>query len=252
MPKIEYTEKQIESLFKGIYSGAIDLFTLPKNLYKSTYKLFNSGLDPVFGDEDPQLLSHLKNNIYMFSAAKTFQQVKDMQSMLIADNKALDFKTFKDRVSVTFDTYNKAYLETEYVTAVTSANNALNFKEALSDKKLFPQLKYVAIEDSHTSEICRRLDGTIADTTDKFWHTHSPPNHFNCRCHLEKIDRYSEEPNTKNLDKLSSEATLLTQPTFRNNSGIDQKIFTKEHPYFNVPKKYIPWAKQNFGLEIPK
>ena len=187
MPKLLYTEKQIESLFKGIFAGVINLYNLPKNLYKQTAKVLNGGVEIGFGEVDNDLLKELKNNIYMFSAAKTFTQVQEMQSFLYKDNEKLEYKVFRDRVRATYDKYNEAYLETEYVTALTSGHNAVNFREALNDKKTFPQLRYVAIEDSHTSEICLRLDGTIANTDDKFWHTHSPPNHFNCRCHLERL-----------------------------------------------------------------
>lgn len=254
MPKILYTKEQIESLFKGIYSGVIDLYNLPKNLYAQTSKVLNSAVEIGFGEVDNALLKELKNNIYMFSAAKTFQQVKDMQSMLYDGNKKLEYKVFRDRVKSTYRNYNEAYLESEYVTALTSANNALNYREAIADKKLFTQLRYVAINDSHTSEICKRLDGTIANTEDKIWHTCSPPNHFNCRCHLEKIDKYEDvKPDSANkLSEVKDFAESKMQPVFKNNSGITNKIFDKKHPYFSVPKKYNSLAKRNFDLKIPK
>lgn len=251
MPKIKYTENQIESLFKGIYSGIITPFTLPENLYKATANLLNSDVDVAFGDVDNELLAEMKNNIYMFSAAKTFQQVLDMQSYLTKDNEKLDYKTFRDRVRSTYDKYNEAYLETEYVTANTSANNAINYREALKDKEIFTQLRYVAILDQYTAPVCAMLNGTVAPTDSKFWATHTPPNHFNCRCHLEKIDKYEGLEPTKDLGVLSEKTTEITQPIFRTNSGITAKAFDKKHPYFNVPKKYKDLALRNFDLPIP-
>lgn len=254
MPNIEYTEKQINDLFKGIYSGVINVYNLPKKLYKATAEVLNSGVEIEFKKVDRYLLKEIKNNIYMFSAAKTFTQVKEMQSMLTDGNKTLDFKTFKDRVKGTYTTYNEAYLESEYITAITSAHNAINFREALEDKKLFTQLRYTAIMDQHTSEVCKMLNGTIANTDDKFWHSNSPPKHFRCRCHLEKISKYDEvKPYSKErLAEVSKFSDENTQPVFKTNSGITKKIFDKSHPYFNVPKKYKSWAKKNFGLEIPE
>lgn len=250
MPDFNYSKSQIDALFKGIYSGVIDVYNLPKNLYKATYNYINEAFD---GTIDKELLSNLRSNIYMFSAAKTFQQVRDMQSMLTDDNKTLDYRTFRDRVKQTYTTYNEAYLETEYVTAMTAGHNAVNYRSAYKDRKLFTQLKYVAIEDRYTSEICRRLDGTIANTDDKFWHIHTPPSHFNCRCHIEKISIYDEViPNSPGqLSEIADYVGKRMQPAFKFNSGITETAFPKSHPYFQVPKKYTPWAKKNFGLQIP-
>lgn len=253
-PKILYTKKQIESLFKGIFAGVIDLYNLPKNLYAQTANVLNGAVEIGFREVDNALLKELKNNIYMFSAAKTFQQVKEMQSMLYDGNKKLEYSVFRDRVKSTYSKYNEAYLESEYVTALTSANNALNYREAIADKKLFTQLRYVAIIDAYTSEICKRLNGTVANTDDKIWHTCSSPNHFNCRCHLEKIDKYEEiKPDSDSkLSEIKDFAESKMQPVFKNNSGITEKIYPKSHPYFSVPKKYKSLAKRNFDLKIPK
>ena len=45
---------------------------------------------------------------------------------------------------------------------------------------LFDRFKYSAVIDSHTSEICRRLNGIILPINDSLWRQNTPPNHFNC------------------------------------------------------------------------
>ena len=40
------------------------------------------------------------------------------------------------------------------------------------------------------------------------------------------------------------------QPLFNSNPYRDGQIFTKEHPYFDIPKKDIEYAKQNFNLPL--
>lgn len=251
MPEFNYSDKQIEALFRGIWSGAINIYKLPKNLYKTTYNYLNEAFDPTI---DRELLQHLRNNVYMFSGAKTFNQVRDMQALLTEDNVKLDYKTFRDRVKATYTNYNAGYLETEYVTAVTAGSNAITWRETWRDRKLFDRLRYVAINDANTSEICKRLDGTIAATTDPFWRIHTPPNHFNCRCHIEKLSVYDDDKVTPpgTMSDITAFTDKHMQPAFRFNSGITQTAFSKSHPYFQVPKKYIPWAKKNFGLAIPR
>ena len=44
--------------------------------------------------------------------------------------------------------------------------------------------------------------------------------------------------------------------TFKGNVGKDKVIFKDKgkgkHPYFDVPKKYVKFARTNFGLNIPE
>lgn len=48
-------------------------------------------------------------------------------------------------------------------------------------KKARPYLRFDAVMDSRTSDLCDGLDGTVRPADDPFWHTHSPPLHFQCR-----------------------------------------------------------------------
>lgn len=51
-------------------------------------------------------------------------------------------------------------------------------------KEARPYLRYVAVNDSRTSDICSDLDGTTLHADDPFWETHQPPLHHNCRSTL--------------------------------------------------------------------
>lgn len=265
MPKIEYTDEQIQQLIDGIFNRVVGVHNLPRGLYKATVDVLKGGLyegfggqlsDFDFGTPDYKLLDELRDNVYMFSGAKTFQQVQHISSLLYKD-KLLDYKVFKEDALRVYKTYNEAYLESEYVTALTSGTNAINYKDAINSKGLFTRFKYTAIIDSHTSEICRRLNGIILPVEDKFWHTNTPPNHFNCRCFIEKLDKYDEENNSPNYEvKDANEyAQKNRQPVFNMNPATDKVVFREKgkdkHPYFIVPKQYKDLAKKNFNLPIP-
>lgn len=267
IPKIDYTEEQINNLIKGIYDEYVNEYNLPKKLYnetarilkKAVYKGYGGKLASFdYGTPDYELLSELRDNVYMFSGAKTYTQVKEISSLMYEGNEKLSFSDFKKKALAKYDTYNKAYLETEYVTALTSGNEAIQWQSAQEDIKLFPQLKYTAILDQHTSEICKRLDGVVMPTNSPFWNIHTPPNHFNCRCHIEKIDKYDTEPNTnpsvvKSIIKFTDENM---KGVFKMNPGKDRVVFkTKgedKHPYFDVEPKDKGLAKKNFNLPIPE
>lgn len=264
MPKLDYSEEQRQQLVDGIFNRVVGVHNLPRGLYKATVDVLKNGLyegfggqlaDFDFGTPDYKLLDELRSNIYMFSGAKTFQQVRHISSLLYKSN--LDYKVFKEEALSVYNTYNEAYLESEFVTAVTSGTNSKNYNEAIQSKGLFNKFKYTAILDSHTSEICRRLDGIVLPVDDKFWSTNTPPNHFNCRCFIEKLDKYDGEENTLNykVKEANEYAQENRQPVFNMNPAIDKVVFKDKgngkHSYFVVPKEYKDLAKRNFNLPIP-
>lgn len=260
MPKIKYTDEQIQQLIDGIFNRVINVHQLPKGLYKTTADVLKDGLydgfngqlsDFEYGTPDYKLLNELRDNIYMFSGAKTFQQVKHISSLLYTSK--LDYKVFKEEAMKVYKNYNEAYLESEFVTAVTSGTTAKIYNDAIDSDGLFTKFRYVAIMDQHTSEICKRLNGIVLPVNDPFWRTNTPPNHFNCRCQIEKIDKYEGALNTRGSKVRSANdyAQENRQPQFNMNAATDKVVFKKNHPYFSVPKQYKDLAKRNFNLPIP-
>lgn len=269
---MKYTQKQIKSLLDGIYDGSITEYELPQDLYYAIADYLKKGLYEGFGNtlsklsenltsgggslNDLELLAELRSNIYMFSAAKTFQQVKEMSSALISDEGTLrSFSAFKKEAIDIFGLYNETWLKTEYNTAIGQAQEAVKWQRIEEQKDILPYLKYHAVLDPHTSIICRPLDGIVAKVGDPIWSKVAPLNHFNCRCLLLQVD---EEEGLKDLtpngDKLKRvdavEAEM--QDVFKMNAGKDRYVFNGNHPYFEVAKRDKEFAKNNFDLPIPK
>ncbi len=246
-----------EDLFKAIYAGAITVDSLPPKLYNEIAEVLSKGMNEGFGTEfelgkaDEALLKSLTDNVYRFSGAKTYQQVKDMSAAIVENGEIVSFKTFKAKADEIFNLYNKTWLKTEYDTAIGQAQNARKWNDFEADKELFPMLEYDAVLDQNTSDICRPLDGIVLPVDDPFWNTHAPLNHFNCRCFLRKIDKYDDKKATSKTktEKVAKEIGPLMQPVFKSNSGKDGKLFDDKHPYFDAPKSKL---KNNFGLPIPK
>ena len=191
---IDYTETQINDLIKGIYAGEITMQKLPVDLYLAIAKVLNKGVakgmvDAKFGKASKALRTELTENIYIFSGGKTFQQVREMQKYLLdADGYILPYNEFKKVADVIFDKYNKTWLETEYITAIGQAATAVKWEDIQKYKNIFPYLRYNAVMDTHTSEICKALNRTTLKVDDSFWDTHSPLQHFRCRCVLEQLE----------------------------------------------------------------
>lgn len=264
MPKFNYSDKEIERLLERIYKGEIDPATLPEDLYFATAKYLEEGVykgfknrvtEFEFGSPDRGLLEELRDNIYIFSAAKTHQQVKDLVTLLTDEEGAiLPFREFKKQARKVYEDYNVNYLEAEYNTAIGQAQTARKWQDIQADKSLFKYLRYNAVMDANTSTICRPLEGITLPVEDPFWDTHSPLNHYNCRCVFDKIDKYEAVEITPPAEvKIKSDqVSAQMDDVFKMNPGKDRVIFNKKHPYFDIEPKYKPAAEENFNLPIPE
>jgi SPP1 gp7 family putative phage head morphogenesis protein len=239
---------------KPIYNGSISSSNLPVALYQSTALELLKGVEEgakidyftfEFGSLGKKTALALRENIYLFSGAKTFNYVLSCENLLLDKNgQIIPFKEFEEIVKKTNELYNKTWLEVEYNSAQIQATNIVDFKDFQDRKDTFPFLKYVTFKDKNVSEVCRRLEGVVMATDSTFWHTHSPQQHYQCRCRLEPLtDGVETKLSTKNL--------ITPNPLFKN-PAISNQIFNKEHPYYNVDSKYKAFAKTNFGLNIPQ
>lgn len=257
---MNYTDKEVENLLKLIYVGIVKTDNLPEDLYfaiaehleNGLYKGYGANLsDLKLGTPDYELLNTLRENVYIFSGAKTYQQVREMGAM-VADSAT--FTDFKKKVYPIYDEYNKNWLQSEYNTARGQAQQANQWIDIQKTKNLFPYLEYTAVIDTRTSEICRPLDGIVLPVDDPLWNKYTPLNHFNCRCTLRKIDKYTDVTITDKtkVASITKELDETVQPAFKMNAGKDGYIFDpSKHPYFEVAPKDKALAKQNFNLPIP-
>lgn len=253
---MKFTKKQIEQLIKDIYSGVYNPSdNLPEDLYFAIGEHLENavfdGFGTDFGGDDLQLAEDLRTNTWLFSGAKTYQQVREMAELIAASP---TFKDFKKAVLPVYEKYNVDWLKAEYNTAIGQSKQARQWNDFERNKELFPYLRYNAVMDANTSTICRPLDGVTLPVDDPMWNKFSPLNHFNCRCILEKIDKYEDVKLTpkSEVDKLTKELNETVQPEFKMNPGKDGYVFSDKHPYFEVAPKDKDFAKRNFDLPIPE
>jgi SPP1 gp7 family putative phage head morphogenesis protein len=266
----EYSDSYIETLLTGVYDGTITRQDLPEDLYKAIADYLKKGLYEGFGAtlkgvqegvtkglfevEDLRLIEELRENIYMFSAAKTYQQVSDMQEILTQDDELPSWSEFKSGAQAIFGQYNENWLKAEYDTAIGQAQNAVKWNEIEKNKELMPYLRYNATEDDHECEICEPFNNLVAPVDDPIWGVCYPENHFRCRCMVDQLDKYEDVTLTSDEDKdrLLGNAKEIMDPNFQMNAGKDRVVFSDKHPYFDVAKGDKKLAKENFGLPIPE
>lgn len=246
------TNEEIEILILGVYNGTIHVENLPIALYAEYVDKFARGIDEVFdnldGLEERALRAKLYENIQFFSAAKTFQEIKDFESYLTEDGKIVEFSIFRERVLERYKLYNKTWLETEYGFTVESARAGRRWIKIWADRDLFPMLEYVTVGDSRVRDTHKVLDGVIRPVEDAFWNTYYPPWSWRCRCTTKKLE---EGDITTIVNKIVQLPKI--KKFFQNNVGKTGKIFNGFHPYFKqVPDEYKELSKDNFGLPFIK
>lgn len=255
---MEYSEKKFKQLAERVFEdGGIDPDNLPEDLYFAIAEYLKKGVYEGFGgtladfDGKPaRLLTELRENIYIFSAAKTYQQCRALTDALTNEEGVKrSFSEFYREALEIDSQYNKNWARTEFDTAFGQAQQSRQWVEIEANKDALPMLRYSAILDANTSDICRPLDGIIAPVNDPIWNTVAPLNHFNCRCTLEQLpDSYAP---TNGYEKKAKEVQDEMQPLFKMNCGKDGYVFKKDHPYFEVAPKDRKLAANNFNLPIP-
>jgi hypothetical protein len=268
---LKYSKSDIEKLFHDIYDGNVSPKDLPEDLYLAIGAyLFEGVADGVtsnieFGMPDLELVAKLRENVYMFSAAKTFHQTLEMSDALVDDKGVLrPFDLFKEAANEIYVKYNggtinnvvkPGWIEAEYNTAVAQASNAKKWDAIEKQKSLFPYLRYNA--NGEACPICAPLNGIVLRVGHPFWDRYAPLNHFNCNCILEQLE-FEEGADSMTDDDTVDRATSRAKvpDEFKFNPGREKEVFSTsgetKHPYFTVPRKYENFAKNNFNLRMPK
>ncbi len=266
---LEYSDDEIEKLLNGLYSGTVTPRSLPEGLYyatarylcKGVYKGFGidfnelteaieEGIKSAFTTNDFELLTEFRENIYMFSAAKTFHQCEQMSSLLIDEDGVLRTRgDFKKDARKVFDEFNDSYLNAEYPTAVGQATMGAYWNRIEARKDELPYLQFHTI--GNACQICAPMNGLTAKVNDPIWRKIMPLIHFFCFCTVDQLGPEAKETPDDEKENLYNAALGKMQPAFKMNPGIDKVIFNEHHPYFSVAQKDRGFAKTNFGLPIP-
>lgn len=253
-----FTDDEIENLIEGVETGLYTTDNLPEWYYtriaEALYSAVETGfgatlLELEMGGVDYVLLEELRTNIYVFSAAKTYNQQLQMSELLVKYKDRPDL--FRKEALKLFNDYNTPqganYLSAEYQTAKASARSAINWNNITAKKDLFPLLEYQTQGDARVRPTHVELDGITRPVDDVFWDSYYPPNGWRCRCYTISHG---------DGDKPISDMRGFKQPNdvpdlFLMNSGKDKLIFSKDHPYFEIKRGDKDLALNNFNLPMP-
>ncbi|QQV91569.1 head morphogenesis protein /portal protein [Winogradskyella phage Peternella_1] len=237
---------------KELHSGKLKPSDLDQELLSTTYKELNKGVSEGYGTRfnnldatNTKTVQQLKQNIYRFSAAKTYQELQKFNTYLTdKDGKERSFNDFKKLVLEKHPTYNVNYLQAEYQTAKASAQMAAKWQQFQRNKSRYPNLRYKTVGDEHVRDEHRTLDGFTAAIDDPIWDKIYPPNDWRCRCYVQQTN--------STVSKVTPKLDFM-KPDFSLNVGKTGVVFNdKTHPYYIIPKrdeKSVQTAFESFKLQ---
>lgn len=81
-------------------------------------------------------------------------------------------------------------LQTIFRTNMQTAYAAAEYQRYQETKESAPYLMYDAVDDNRTRPEHRAWDGTVLRGDDPWWHSHTPPNGYNCRCSTIQLSKF--------------------------------------------------------------
>ncbi|MCO5230156.1 MAG: DUF935 family protein [Chitinophagales bacterium] len=226
-------DELIDQVAKQMHEGKLKPQDLNVKMIQTTYDELNDAAHQGYGkdwisfpsDGKGTLPNELKKNLYMFSGAKTYSQLKELNDLLYDKNgKLRPYNQYEVLARKINRKYNKNWLQAEWQTAKTAAQMAQKWEQIQATKDLFPNLEFRTVGDDRVRPAHKKLDGIIKPIDDEFWSTHYPPLDWRCRCDAvpTAADPKGEIPED------------MQEPKFVGNVGVDGEIFQSNHNFFRL------------------
>lgn len=219
--------KEVTSEFaKRLWGGV-------KDGYGNAANKFDAGkID--YDSPDDKMLRALQKNVWQFSAAKNYTQLRELSNALIGDDKKLrTFNQFKEAALKINEEYIHKGLRAEYNLAVAGGQMAGKWVDIQNNAATLPYLEFDAVMDGRTTDICRPLNGVLLPINHSFWQTYYPPNHWGCRSTVRQraSGKVTPEHEIPNAD---------LKPMFQTNMATSGLVFPSAHPFFkDIPKDVL-------------
>ena len=230
----------IEKVAKQLHEGTLKPSDLNSDLLTTILSdvrgAFADGYGKDFSNytESPAKKISINQNLYRFSAAKTYQELAKIN--LARQNNA-NFADFKKEALKVNEEYNIQYLQTEFNTANRSGAMAEKWQKIEKQKDLYPNLTYKTVKDNRVREEHKNLQDITKPVDDPFWDKWYPPNGWHCRCYVTQTDA-EPTPGTPEGNPT---------PGFHGNVGKSDMVFNEnEHPYFVFPAEDVKKIKTSF------
>ncbi|MDR2652797.1 MAG: hypothetical protein LBC68_10895 [Prevotellaceae bacterium] len=205
---------------------------IDENLLLATLNTFNlataEGLQKAKRIPERDFIDALKYNNTVFSAFRVHRMQNDMARQLIDENgKLKSFSQFVKDTENIRSHYVRAWLKTEYDTAVIRAHQAADWRQFEAEKDILPNLEWIPSTSATPGDDHIGFWGTILPVNDAFWNAHKPGDRWNCKCSLRANDKDLNPPKQEVFKNPKNKP----MPGLENNPGKDAKLFSSKNAY---------------------
>lgn len=176
-----------------------------------------------WGGTDWAFFQNLRYNTAVFDAFKCNREIKEIHQLLAwEDGKAKTWEEFRRDAMRICEKYNQRWLQTEFNQAHAAAKAARKWQDYERNADLYPNLRYIAVQDERTRIPHAELHGYVIPIGHPFWDKYYPPNGWNCRCSVQPTDDPVQMPPD----------VPIVPEMFQTNVGKTARIFDLSHPYY--------------------
>lgn len=190
-----------------------------------------------FTTPDAEMLTRLVRDVWQFSGAKNYQQMRDLTLALKDEHgKLRNYAEFKEVAEGIITKYNETWLKTEYNFAVSSSQSAARWMDFQKEKDIIPLVQFQTVGDDHVRPEHQLLHGLILHLDDPRLDALWTPLAWGCRCEWIQF--------IGNISRAAKDIPDVHIPEmFKTNMAKTGLIYPKNHPYYNgVPKAEISKA----------
>ena len=240
------TAGTVAAVISDIYDEQVGYGDLHPGLYAETKRIFDEAVDTgvesaVAGGADMPsdgFMGRLHDNAGVFAAFRTHAMQRDMVRLLTDNTGRLkSFAAFRKDAEQYASHRNRAWLKTEYDTAVNRAHFAARWRQFEQEKDVLPNLEWLPSTSPNPGADHRAFWGTVRPVDDAFWNEHRPGDRWNCKCELAATDKPATKVPYDGDPKNKPSKGLKTNP------GKKGEIFDKEHSYYPASCSACPFAK---------
>lgn len=197
--------------------------------------------DVAWNSTDFEMLANLTKNVYQFSAAKNYQELKDFTTAIVDGDRIRSFSEYQTACNDINAKYNGSWLLSEYNQAIASSQMAGKWADFEANKKDMPMLKYQTIGDSNVRDSHARLDGIVKSIDDSFWNSYYPPNGWGCRCEVIQLTSKTAKATDTSNKELPAVPTM-----WQINVGKQGIVYPVSHPYYiGIPEGILDKETQS-------
>ena len=202
---------------------------LDSQVLRETQAIFGKAIEKGVPRSTPHRTAfkqRLKTSTDVFSVFRVHRQAEDIAAHLTDEHgNRRSFGEWAERVQPYLNHHNRAWLQTEYSTAIRRAHDEADWVRFREDADIYPNLEWVPSTSAQPGADHKVFWGTVLPIGDEFWTEHRPGDRWNCKCSLRQTDKAPTATPRVSGRQHEPQAGLRTKPG-------REEVFSDDHAYF--------------------